>query len=280
MKRFQLYFLGLLFVIIFIPASITSAEVRTQADQTESRQSKVDVWSAFIRQKYFQDKQIQEGESIVKLIVPYRAEDASVVPVSINAQVLQTKEHYIKTLYLFADNNPEPLAGKFLLTPEMGRADLAMRIRIDQYTNVRVVAEMNTGELFMDTKFVRASGGCSLPPPFLELKAAKKHIGEMNFRSVDSGKGSSNLGQLRIRHPNVNGLQLDQRTRSIIPADYVTKVMISFNDVQIMTAETDISISQDPSFRFFFNPAKGGELKAAVEDSKGRKFVKVFNIQK
>ena len=280
MKKIRIYLLSLLSVIAFSPVA-TLAEVQPQSEQAKPkpRQSKVDVWTTFIRQKHFQGKQIQEGESIVKLTVPYRAEDASVVPVSINAQIPQTKDHYIKTLYLFADNNPEPLAGKFSLSPEMGRADLAMRIRIDQYTNVRAVAEMNTGELYMDTKFVRASGGCSLPPPFLELQAAKEHIGEMNFRSVDSETDEGSLGQLRIRHPNVNGLQLDQRTRSIIPADYVTKVMISFNDTHIMTAETDISISQDPSFRFFFNPDEGGELKAEMEDSKGRKFSEIFNVE-
>jgi len=278
MKRIQIYLLSLLSVVAFLPFA-TLAEVQPQSEKSELRQSEIDVWSAFIRQKHFQNRQIQEGESIVKLTVPYRAEDASVVPVSINAQIPQTKDHYIKTLYLFADNNPEPLAGTFRLTPEMGQADLAMRIRIDQYTNVRAVAEMNTGELYMDTKFVRASGGCSLPPPFLELQAAKEHIGEMNFRSVESEEEGS-LGQLRIRHPNVNGLQLDQRTRSIIPADYVTKVMISFNDTHIMTAETDISISQDPSFRFFFNPSEGGDLKAEMEDSKGRSFSKVFTVAK
>ena len=274
MKWLRIYLLSLLPVITLLPVVVFAEQ------QPEIKQSTLDVWSTFIRQKHFQDRAIQEGESVVKLSVPYRAEDASVVPVSINAQIPQTKEHYIKTLYLFADNNPEPLAGTFRLTPAMGQADLAMRIRIDQYTNVRAVAEMNTGELYMDTKFIRASGGCSLPPPFLELQAAKEHIGEMNFRSVASDNEEGTLGQLRIRHPNVNGLQLDQRTRSIIPADYVTKVMVSFNDTHIMTAETDISISQDPSFRFFFNPDQGGELKAEMEDSKGRKFSKVFKIEK
>ena len=68
----------------------------------------------------------------------------------------------------------------------MGRADIAMRLRIDQFTNVRVVAEMNDGELHMDTGFTRASGGCSEPPPFLELKEARKRIGEMKFRAQAS----------------------------------------------------------------------------------------------
>ncbi len=263
---------------LLVTLTVFTAPRLSTGDTGEKMQSEVDVWSAFIRPKYFNDKEIREGESVVKLTVPYRAEDASVVPVSINAQIPQTQEVYIKTLYLFADNNPEPLAGTFHLTPAMGRADLAMRIRIDQYTNVRAVAEMNTGELYMDTKFIRASGGCSLPPPFLELKAAREHIGEMKFRTIISGETDGTLGQLRIRHPNVNGLQLDQRTRTIIPPEYVKKVSVSYNEQHIMTAETDISISQDPSFRFFFRPEQGGTLRVEMEDSKGRRFTRTFEV--
>lgn len=269
MKHLPRYFMSIVLLAMISLPSLCFAK----------QQSELDIWSSYIRHKHFQDRAITEGESVIKLTVPYRAEDATVVPVSINAQVAQVTEHYIKILYLFVDNNPVPLAGTFILTPEMGRADLAMRIRIDQYTHVRVVAEMNTGELYMNTKFVRASGGCSLPPPFLELKEAKKHIGEMSFRSIATDEKNAYLGQLRIRHPNVNGLQLDQRTRSIIPADFVTSVRITFNNKHIMTAITDISISQDPSFRFFFRPEQGGELKAEMEDSKGRKFTQVFAIE-
>ena len=268
MHKFRLFLTGLLSCLI-CQTPIVLAEA----------QSAIDVWAGFIRQKHFQDRPIQEGDSVVSLNVPYRAEDATVVPVSINAQIPQTEQQYIKTLYLIADNNPQPLAGTFHLSPDMGRADLSMRIRIDQYTNVRAIAEMNTGELHMDTKFIRASGGCSLPPPFLELQAARERLGEMKFRSVMDESSENLLGQLRISHPNVNGLQLDQRTRSIIPADYVTKVKITYNEKAIMIAETDISISQDPSYRFFFNPVNGGELKAEMEDSKGRRFSQIFKIE-
>lgn len=269
-KQSSLIMFGL-FMIMVSPLQVLADEKST-----------IDVWYSFVKPKYFQDRPINEGQSIVQLNLPYRAEDASVVPVSINAQIEQTPDVYIKTLYLFADHNPAPLAGTFHVTPEIGRADLAMRIRIDKYTYVRVIAELNTGELHMDSKFIRATSGCSMPPPFLELQQAREHLGEMKFRSIvkkDDESGNSRLGQLLISHPNVNGLQLDQRTRSIIPADYVTKVVVSYKDKMILTAETDITISQDPSFRFFFQPEDGGELKAEIEDSKGRSFTKIFKVE-
>ena len=39
--------------------------------------------------------------------------------------------------------------------------------------------------------------------------------------------------------------------------------------ILLMTAETGISVSEDPSFRFFLKPRAEGELTAEITDSKG-----------
>ncbi|MGE0487440.1 MAG: quinoprotein dehydrogenase-associated SoxYZ-like carrier [Gammaproteobacteria bacterium] len=253
--------------------------VLASAGQAEE-QSEVDVWETLLRPEYFGDREISEGKSVVELRIPLRAEDSGVVPVSIHAGIPQTAERYIKELYVFVDKNPRPLAGKFVLTPAMGKADLAMRLRINEFTHVRVVAETNDGALHMDTGYTRASGGCSEPPPFLKLKEARARIGEMRFKTRPEAEGSEvSLAHLLISHPNVTGLQLDQRTRAFIPAEYVTQVVVRFNGEHIMTAETDISISEDPSFRFFFRPLQGGTLTAEMTDSKGRNVTRSFDVE-
>ncbi len=134
-----------------------------------------------------------------------------------------------------------------------GGADLAMRLRANEDTDVRVVAELNNGELHIDSGYTRASGG---------------------------DEGDAALGQLIISHPNVTDLQLDQRTRAFIPPEYVTKVEIRCDGKPLMTAETDISISEDPSFRFFFKPKFGGTLEARMTDSKGREFTHSFPVER
>ncbi|MCC7123896.1 MAG: hypothetical protein IT178_03550, partial [Acidobacteria bacterium] len=105
-----------------------------------AQQSQVDVWQAFLKPRYFEGKEIVEDKTVIDLRTPYRAEDAAFTPVTIKAQFPQTPERYIETVYIIVDNNPEPLAGVFHLTPEMGRADLALRLRIEGYTNVRAIA--------------------------------------------------------------------------------------------------------------------------------------------
>ncbi|CAN0488885.1 unnamed protein product, partial [Phaeothamnion confervicola] len=179
-----------------------------------AEQSEIDVWASLLRPQYFGERDIAVGKDIIELRIPSRAEDAGVVPISVNAKIPQTAARYIRTLYIFIDRNPKPLAGRFDLTPAMGKADLAMRLRINQYTDVRVVAETNDGKLYMDSGYTRASGGCSAPPPFLQLKEARKHIGEMKFHAHSAAHdGDVALGQLLISHPNITGMQLDQRTR-------------------------------------------------------------------
>lgn len=245
------------------------------------RQSQTELWDTVLKQQYFQDRPISSDQAIVELRLPVRAEDSGVVPISVNAKIPQTAERYVKTVYVIIDKNPRPLAGTFHLTPEAGRADLAMRLRINEFTHVRVIAEMNNGDLHMDSGYTRASGGCSEPPPFLQLQESRKRIGEMKFRASKEGGDAAEdvaLGQLIISHPNITGMQLDQRTRAFIPAEYVTKVEIRYNGTHILTAETDISISEDPSFRFFFKPKGGGSLEARMTDSKGREITRSFPV--
>ncbi|MGE0334098.1 MAG: quinoprotein dehydrogenase-associated SoxYZ-like carrier [Gammaproteobacteria bacterium] len=241
-------------------------------------QSPVDVWATFLKPKYFKDNPIVEDDSVITLKTPYRAEDAAFTPVTIKAGFPQTPERYVERIYVIVDNNPEPLAGVFHLTPESGRADLALRLRIDNYTNVRAIAVLNDGEHHMVTNFVKAQGGCSAPLGS-DYKMAMDRLGRMNFRTVGARTPEDALvGQLMLSHPNVTGMQKDQKTQLIRPAHFVKSVKLFYNDVLIMTAETGISISEDPSFRFFFRPHDGGELRAEVVDSEGREFRHTFKV--
>lgn len=224
-------------------------------------------WNEVIKSHYFANKIIIEDTNIVVLETPYRAEDPALVPITVKSVIPQTPERYIKKIWLFVDNNPFPFVGEFELTPASGKADLSMRIRVNTYSNVRAVAELNTGELHMHKQFVKASGGCSAPIG-ADLDAAMQRLGKMKFRIDDSLKaGEPNLAQLLISHPNITGMQMDQVTRFIKKSHFVEKMTVAFNDQPILTAKTDIAISADPNFRFYFVPKTAGVLKAEISDT-------------
>lgn len=225
------------------------------------------VWNSVIKDQYFAGKTITESEDVIAIDAPYRAEDPALVPVKISSKIPQTQDKFIKKITLFVDKNPFPFVGEFEFTPESGKADLAMRVRVNTYSFIRAIAEMNDGQLVMSKKFVKASGGCSAPIGG-DLDAAMKRLGKIKFRvSGNLEPGEPSEAQLFISHPNITGMQMDQVTRFIMKSHFVKQVAVSFNDKPILTAKTDIAISADPNFRFYFVPKSAGILKAEFSDT-------------
>lgn len=230
------------------------------------------IWKKLQRSLFENRPVASDARGIIELVTPVRAEDAAVVPVAIRTKLTQRPERYVRRIYLIVDKNPSPLAAMFELTPESGRADLETRIRIEEYTHVRAVAELSDGTLFADTRFVKASGGCSAPAG-KDPAAAAARVGRMRL-AVD-GNVSDNqpaLAQLMISHPNDSGLVMDQLTRHYTPAYFVRSIKVTYAGKPILTAEVDFSISENPNFRFYFVPVGDGELKAEAVDTKELRF--------
>ncbi len=223
-------------------------------------------WNNAIKSQFFAGKNLDETQSLIEVEAPYRAEDPAIVPVKISSKIPQTPARYIKKIWVFVDNNPFPLVGEFEFFPASGKADLAMRVRVNTYSNIRAIAETNDGQFSMSKKFVKASGGCSAPIG-ADLDEAMKRLGKVKFR-VDEGiqPGQPVQAQLMISHPNITGMQMDQMTRYVRKSHFIDHLKVSFNNQPVLQAKIDIAISADPNFRFYFVPDKPGELKAEFSD--------------
>lgn len=221
-----------------------------------------------LRVQLFQDRPISEsGAKLIELSAPARAEDAAVVPVAIKTLAAQTPDRYIKTIHLILDNNPGPVAAVFHMTPESGRADIETRVRVEQYTHLRAVVEMNDGALSMSTLYLKASGGCSVPVGKDGAEPAAS-LGKMKLALQEQPKrNQSVMAQLMIRHPNLSGLAMNQLTRLYEPPHFVRKVEVAYSGKPVMTADLDFSISENPHFRFYFTPKSDGVLTAQIQDS-------------
>jgi sulfur-oxidizing protein SoxY len=224
------------------------------------------AWETTLKSQFFAGKAIEESDAVISLDVPYRAEDPAIVPIKVNSKIAQTKDRYIKKVWVLVDKNPFPFVGEFDFFPESGKADLAMRVRVNTYSNIRAIAETNDGKLTMTKKFVKASGGCSAPIG-ADLDEAMKRLGKVKFRLDDGLQlGQPNQAQLMISHPNITGMQMDQMTRFIRKSHFIDQLKVTFNGKPVMNAKIDIAISADPNFRFYFVPDKPGELKAEFSD--------------
>lgn len=142
---------------------------------------------------------------------------------------------------------------------------------------MRAIAEMNTGELYMATRFVKA---WRLLGP-----AGQGHDSGDGEPGQDAlsrrGRGRTRkpaLAQLMISHPNNSGLVMDQLTRMYTPAYFVRRIQVSYAGQPVLSADVDFSISENPNFRFYFVPTGEGELKAEVVDTNDLRFETVVKV--
>ena len=242
-----------------------------EARGQDARPADSAIWTK-VHASVFGNAPLEAADQVVTLDTPSRAEDAAIVPLAIRAQFPQTKERYIETVWLIIDNNPSPIAAVFHFTPESGRADIETRIRVEEYTFVRAVAQTNDGKLYMAANYIKASGGCSAPAG-KDAIAAKANLGKMRLRVGDKVEaGRPAVAQLMISHPNESGLAMDQVTRSYATPHFVRHVEVRYRGKPVMTADVDFSISENPNFRFYFIPEGEGELDAKVVDNQDLEF--------
>src|SRR5882724_2664009 len=229
-----------------------------------------------LRDKMFGARHVDATSGRVQLLVPLRAAYGASVPVKIISRLPQTAHLYVKRLYIVVDKNPSPVAAVFDLTTEVGQADLETRLRVDEYSHVRVVSELSNGELHTDSRYVKVSGGCSAPPNRDQLNL----IGKTLLKLPEGVKMNAPTAvDLQVVHPNDTGFELNNVTVMFIPPHFVRSIKVTYGETRIFEAELDFSISENPAFRFNFVPHGAGELKAEVEDSKEGHYVGRLAVQ-
>jgi sulfur-oxidizing protein SoxY len=199
---------------------------------------------------------------IVELFVHPYADDAAVVPIMVRTHLFQKPERHVKHLWLVIDNNPSPFGVRFNFTPESGKADIETRVRLESSSPVRVIAELNDGSLWMDAKLVTGAGGCSAAGA--KNDQAMRNLGKVRF-SVDeqfADPGEPLLAHLRVAHPQFSGIGSEAE-----PPRFVREIRVFYADRLVMSADLDFTISENPSFRFYFLPDGRGELRAEIVDT-------------
>lgn len=239
-----------------------------------------------LKEEIFGDQPILDGTDWVRIEAPYRAHDAAVVPIDIAALRPQEEDRFIKSITLVIDENPAPVAAVFHLGKSIGLASLSTRVRVNAYSHVRAIAEANDGRLYMVSRFVKASGGCSAPAT-KDPDEALASMGRMKLRQfsapVNATADKPAMSELReaqimIRHPNHSGLQMDQLTRYFVPAHYVSDIEVRQGDEVILAVEGAISLSEDPSIRFHYLPNGSRQINVTIEDTEDQVFTKSWDI--
>jgi sulfur-oxidizing protein SoxY len=240
-----------------------------------------DPWPDLARDA-FNKRLMVDGTGVVAIEMPYRAEDASIVPVTIRSTLSPGDERRVKAFTLVIDQNPAPVAATFALGPNSGVSSIATRVRVDSYTNVHAVAELDDGKLYVVATYVKASGGCSAPAA-KNADEALASLGQMRLRQFANANATPTSqpreAQIMVRHPNNSGLQMDQVTRLYVPAFFIPDLKVWQDDDLVFAMDGGISISEDPNIRFTYTPTSAKTLRAEARDTENHVFRGEWPVQ-
>jgi sulfur-oxidizing protein SoxY len=249
---------------------LTAAAPAVRADEDADRAQR---WQA-LSHAVFGARPLQDGSAVLALQAPKRAEDAALVPITITT----THGADMKGLYLLVDDNPAPMAAHFTFGPAADPSEIRLRIRVNQYTDIHAVAEGRDGRLYEVAQFVKAAGGCSAPAG-ASVADALKGIGQMKLRSLQAfAPGKPVQVQLLVRHPNFNGMQMDQVTQLYTLARFINTIDVTYAGAQVFHLDSDISMSTDPAITFSFVPKEKGDLHVTAHDTDNAVFTKDFDL--
>ena len=256
-------------LLVAIVLAIAGFSGGARAQQTTASSDK--IWAG-LKGDVFGDRAILADTGLIRIEAPKRAQDAALVPVDIYIDPAKAPDG-VKAVTMIIDVNPAPVAATFTFGKDAGVTHLSTRVRVNDYSYIRAIAETAGGELHMAQTFVKASGGCSAPA-VKNTAEALASMGKMKLRQFPEQETMSKAEelQLMIRHPNNSGLQRDPLTQYFIPAHFVQKLTISQADRPILSMEGGISISEDPNFRFDFDVKGNGEIRVEAVDTDGKVF--------
>jgi sulfur-oxidizing protein SoxY len=239
-----------------------------------------DPWPGLV-QDIFNNRAMNDGGDVISIEMPYRAEDAAIVPVTLRSKLGPDDGRRLKTITLVIDQNPAPMAAKFVIGADAGVSEISTRVRVNSYTNVHAVAELSDGKLYMVKTYVKASGGCSAPA-VKNAEEARNRLGQIKYRQFTRGDQGPASGareaQVMIGHPNNSGLQMDQITHLYIPAFFIDQLQLWQDNSPVLSMEGGISISEDPNIRFTYIANGAKTFRAEAKDTSGHIFQKEWKV--
>jgi sulfur-oxidizing protein SoxY len=258
---------------LLVAGLMTVTPIGTNSIQAATPDS-YDPWPGLV-QDIFNNRPIDEGTGIIAIEMPYRAEDAAIVPVTMRIKLSPADNRHVVAITLVIDQNPAPMAARFELGGDSSVSEISTRVRVNNYTDVHAVAELSDGKLYMTKTYVKASGGCSAPA-IKNAEEANARLGQIRFRQfakpTDGPQNGTREAQIMIGHPNNSGLQMDQLTRLYIPAFFINELRIWQDDALVLAMQGGISISEDPNIRFSYVPNGAKRIRVEARDTEGHLF--------
>ncbi|HYB72770.1 MAG TPA: SoxY-related AACIE arm protein [Candidatus Sulfotelmatobacter sp.] len=102
---------------------------------------------------------LREGK--VTLEIPPIAENGNSVPLTLAVDSPMTPAEHVRSIHLFAEENPLPNVARFTLGPRAGRAQVSTRIRLFKTQKILAIAALSDGSFWSaSAEVVITLGAC------------------------------------------------------------------------------------------------------------------------
>ena len=206
------------------------------------------------------DRPIRDGRALFRLEAPYRAEDAATVPVR-TVQTDDTRRIKGSTRTRRRWRRPSPLVrpwGWSIYRFVCGSISIPM---------CEPTPRSPTAVLWMVGRYVDGAGGCSVQAAKDQV-AALHDLGRMRLRHYPPHTGRFDT-KVMVRHLNFSGVQPGQITQLFTPANLVHDLRVTVADGLLFQVEGGISLSSDPTFRFFYDGPGDGAITVVARYTDG-----------
>lgn len=230
----------------------------------------VDHW-AVIQSAFFPNKQVDIATNEVTILAPLQAEDASLVPVTIDVALPDTN---IAHIYLFTDANPIIHTATF--TPASQKSfQVSTRIRLESNSYFRVVVETNAGKFLMASVPIKTPGGGCGGGVSTDEASLRANSGAMKMQLLN--EESRPKMALHIRHPMRTGFE---RTAQgyYAKAWFINQLTFKQHDQRFLTVELGPGISANPYLKLSLNVDHNSAIEVTASDNEGKAFQQLFNF--
>lgn len=200
----------------------------------------------------------------IRLEVPPFAEDARQVPIQVNASAYQGR---VQRMLAWAELNPIAQIFDFAPGPALV-PNLAIRIRVEQATPIRVAVLTDDGLWRVGTAQVEAAGGgCTAPSVVRTEPGWEQRLGQVLGQRFERAAGSRL--RLQVSHPMDNGLL------GGIPEFYIEQAQLRDADGQVLgQLQLFPAVSENPALSFDLLGQPRAELW--LRDNNGNEFQASF----
>jgi sulfur-oxidizing protein SoxY len=212
-----------------------------------------------------------DREHRVDLDVPILSEEPAAVPIRVSLEHPMEPDHHIRSIEVTMERDPVPAKGRFVFSPENGRAWVAYQIRSGTGGLVKAIAVCNRhGELTASREIRVVEGGCSTPPE----RSSRDQAGRPELRLPRTVKAGEPFEvRVRLLHGSHTGLVLKQgRFVRELPEYYVKHMSVWLDDQRAGEFQMTSAVSPNPLVRFPLRVSRPATLRVQFVNSEGQRW--------